>query len=473
MQFQNRIISASKKVKDLLDIFQKYPGKFIYIVNENNFLLGVVSEGDVRRFLIKSENLNSSADQVMNKNFTFIREDFYVKDVNKHMLFLQKNKECPILNNEGKLLAIKEPLDRKFIPIAMPDISGSEKEELLEVFNSTFISSNSKSVQTFEKMFLKFIDQKFGTSVSNGTLALELAIKSLGFKEGSKIGVPNYSFGATINAVINCGFEPVLIDCNENLLIDFNHLKKINNLSGLIYVSLYGYANNIIEIAEYCTEKNILLIEDNAEGLGTSVNKVKLGGFGDASTYSFFANKLITTGEGGFVTFKNENHFKLSLLIKNHGMSVERKYFHEVVGNNYRLTGLQAAIGIGQLKRVNDFLIRRNYIGNKYDNELNISTKYFKLITGKNIFNSYWLYPLIIKDELEKKELVERFSSLNIEVREIFIPFHEMKIFSNYKVNNFEYSSFKGIVLPTYPLLKDSDINLIIETINTWSKKLQ
>ena len=139
-------------------------------------------------------------------------------------------------------------------------------------------------------------------------------------------------------------------------------------------MSLYGYANNIIEIAEYCTEKNILLIEDNAEGLGTSVNNVKLGGFGDASTYSFFANKLITTGEGGFVTFKNENHFKLSLLIKNHGMSVERKYFHEVVGNNYRLTGLQAAIGIGQLKRVNDFLIRRNYIGNKYDNELNIST---------------------------------------------------------------------------------------------------
>jgi len=471
MQFQSRIVSPKSKIKDLLVIFQKHPSKFIYVVDNRNILLGLISEGDLRRFLINSDTFDYTASEVMVKKFIFIREDFYAKDINENLLFLQKNKECPIIKNDGTLLTIKEPLNRKFIPIAMPDIGGSEKEELLDVFNSTFISSNSKAVQTFEKGFLKFLDQKFGTTVSNGTLALELAIKSLGFKKGCKIGVPNYSFGATINAVINCGFEPVLIDCEKNLLLDLKHLVKINDLSGLIYVSLYGYANNIKEVADYCSSNGVLLIEDNAEGLGTSINDVKLGKFGDASTYSFFANKLITTGEGGFVTFKNEDNLKKSLLIKNHGMSPDRKYFHEVVGNNYRLTGLQAAIGIGQLKRIDDFLERRNNIGKRYDKELNLSNKYTKVNPGKDNFNSYWLYPLIILDETDKKDLFERFNSLNIELREIFIPFHQMKVFESYKIKNYQYSTFEGVVLPTYPLLKEDEISLIIETINRWVKK--
>jgi perosamine synthetase len=471
MQFQNRIVHPELPIKDLLAIFQKNPSKFIYVVNPSKILLGLISEGDLRRFFIKSDSFDYVASDVMINKFTFIRADFYAQDVNENLLFLQKHKECPIINNDGTLLSIEEPLNRQFIPIAMPDISGSEREELLAVFNSTFISSNSKAVETFEKGFLKFLDQKFGTSVSNGTVALELALKSLGFEKDSKIGVPNYSFGATINAVINCGFEPVLIDCGKNLLMDLTHLAKINNLSGLIYVSLYGYANNIKEVSDYCSNNGVLLIEDNAEGLGTSINNTKLGKFGNASTYSFFANKLITTGEGGFVTFKNEEDYKKSLLIKNHGMSVDRKYFHEVVGNNYRMTGLQAAIGIGQLKRIDYFLERRNNIGKRYDKELCISKKYLKVSPGRDNFNSYWLYPIVILDNMEKIDLFERFNSLSIELREIFIPFHEMEIFGSYKIKNFEYSTFEGLVLPTYPLLKDDDISLIIETINIWAKK--
>ena len=471
MQFQTRLVSPKTKIKELLSVFQNNPGKFLYVVDVTNILLGVVSEGDLRRFLISSNSFDFITSDVMRKSFTFVRQDFYAKDINDNLVFLQKHKECPVVKHDGTLLDIREPLNRAFIPIAMPDISGSEKEELLDVFNSSFISSNSKAVQTFEKRFLEFLDQNYGTTVSNGTLALELAIKSLGFNKGAKIGVPNYSFGATINAVINCGFEPVLINCDNNLLMDRKHLLAVGDLSGLIYVSLYGYANNIKEVAGYCANKGIFLIEDNAEGLGTSIGNVKLGKYGDASTYSFFANKLITTGEGGFVTFKNEKNLKKSLLIKNHGMSPDRKYFHEVVGNNYRLTGMQAAIGIGQLKRIDDFLERRNHIGKRYDKELNSSKKYFKVNPGIDNFNSYWLYPIIISEKTQKLDLFERFNSLNIELREIFIPFHEMKVFENYKIKDFEYSKFDGVVLPTYPLLNEDEISLIIETINAWAKK--
>jgi perosamine synthetase len=347
----------------------------------------------------------------------------------------------------------------KKISIANPILDRSDINNAYKVLKSGWISSRGEFVSKFEKKFQNFFKGGFPLSVSNGTSALELAIKSLGIKKGDEIIAPNFTFAASVNAIINCNAKPVLVDVEEHTwTISLNEIKRkiTKKTRAIIMVHIFGQPCKIDEIKNFAKKKKIFLIEDCAESLGAKYKGRLVGLDGDCSCHSFYANKTITTGEGGMVVFKKKNFFNKAKIIKNHGMS-KKKYFHEYIGSNYRLTNIQAAIGCAQMNKINKLILMRKKIFENYDNLL--SDKLFYKIHRNNwSINSYWLYYLIIKKKVNRAKIIKKLSLKGIEVSPTFYPLNTMKIYKKYASGSFKNSEkigLNGICLPSSGLSLD------------------
>lgn len=255
-----------------------------------------------------------------------------------------------------------------FIPISMPWITSKEKENVLEAVNSTWVSSKGKFINELENKKLLTKTNK-NLCVSNGTIALCLAFESLLGRKQKKILVPNLTFGATANAIVQSNNIPVFyeqIDSGSSLEPDYKSIEDsgiINEISALVIVHLFGEACNLLKAKEFCQKHNLLLIEDCAEApLAKDINGIQTGTIGDSSTFSFFANKVISTGEGGLTSFIKEEFYEKAKVIRDHGMDPEKKYMHNISGSNYRMTNVQAAMGIAQISRVDEIIELRNKI---------------------------------------------------------------------------------------------------------------
>ena len=340
------------------------------------------------------------------------------------------------------------------IPLAKPLIENDDIYIVNKALKSGWISSKGPYIKKFEKKFQKFLGGGYAVSVSNGTAALELGIKSLGIKPGDEIIVPNFTFAASINAIINCGVIPVLADVEDgNWTIKLSEIKKkiTKKTKAIMLVHVYGQPCYIDEIKKFSNQKKILIIEDCAEALGSRYKKKTVGLDGDCSCHSFFANKTMTTGEGGMVVFKNKKFFERAQIIKNHGMSHKKKYFHEFVGSNYRLTNIQAAIGYSQLKKIKKILNIRKKIFDNY-NKLLSDDFFYKIPSNNWSTNSYWLYYIIVKKKINRDKLIKRLLAKGIEVRPTFYPLHLMNIYKDFAKGSFKNSEkigFKGICLPS------------------------
>lgn len=349
------------------------------------------------------------------------------------------------------------------IPIATPTIEKSEIKAVSKVIRSKWISSKGPFIKKFENKFKEFLGGGHPVAVSNGTHALQLGISALGIKPGDEIILPNLTFGASINAIINCGAKPVLVDVDRDTwTIDINQIKKATNrkTKAIMLVHVYGIACKIKEIKKFARKKKLYLIEDCAEALGAKYKNKIIGLDGDCSCHSFFANKTITTGEGGMVVFKKKTTYLNALKIKNHGMSFEKKYFHDIVGSNYRLTNLQAAIGVEQLKKVKKLLKIRKKIFNIYDSLID-DKLFFKLPKNNWSENSYWLYVIIPKKKINRMKLINYFKKKGVELSSTFYPLHQMKPFKKYSFGKFKNSNFignNGICLPSSGLFKKDQI---------------
>jgi perosamine synthetase len=472
MYWKERCIDFNSNVSLLLDRLQKSEGSVLYIIDDESRLKGTVTDGDLRRFLIANPScdvLKETAGRVMNESFVYENVgEVFKREFDEY----RKYKEIPLCDFGGRLIDVISIEKDDFIPIAAPSLGRLEKQYLNECFDSDFISSNSSMVASFERSFLNTVNAEYGTSVSNGTVALELIIRSLDLKPGSCIGVPNYTFAASINAIINCGFVPLILDCREDLLLD-ESMVPWSRLDALIYVSIYGNAFNIELVRDLAKENNVFLIGDHAEGLGCMVNEEHIGNYCDAASYSFFANKLITTGEGGFITFNRKDLLDKALVIKNHGMNPKVKYDHIEVGGNYRMTGLQASIGLAQLERYSEFLTKRQVIGNNYFMAISAFKHDVRPMSQTiNHVGSFWLYPLIV-EESKLSSLENILSESRIEIRRIFQPLCDMPIYTPFIEAGTVYRRFHGVVLPTHPGLTMGHVTKIINIINKWVKQLQ
>jgi len=281
--------------------------------------------------------------------------------------------------------------------------------------------------------------------------------------------VPSFTYIASVNAIHYTGAKPVLVDSEFDFWqMDTEDVKKkiTSSTKAILAVHLYGHTCEMDELVKICKEHNLYLIEDTAEAFGSKYNGKFAGTFGDISTFSFFGNKTITTGEGGMVSTNSKELYDLVLRLKGQGLAVGKEYFHDIVGYNYRLTNICSAIGCAQLEKATDIITKKREIANWYNNQLNDLP--FQLHKeSKDVFHTYWMYTVMVDDAEKRDELRTFLKEKGIETRPTFHPVHQMPMYykegASFPVA--ESLAIRGINLPSYPELDESDVNYISEQI--------
>jgi len=255
------------------------------------------------------------------------------------------------------------------IPVYQPAISDKAKEYVNDCLDSSWISSKGKYVQMFEDKFSMMTGVRYAATCSNGTCALHLALMALGIGEGDEVIVPTFTYVASVNAIRYTGATPVFVDCDAKTwqLDPDDVAKKITpKTKAIMVVHLYGHPADMAAINWMAHGKGLFVIEDCAEAFGSKFRGEHVGQFGDISTYSFFGNKTITTGEGGMVVTNNEALYDRVLKLKGQGLAQHRQYWHDTIGYNYRMTNIQAAIGVSQLEISDNLLRAKRIIADHY-----------------------------------------------------------------------------------------------------------
>jgi perosamine synthetase len=354
-------------------------------------------------------------------------------------------------------------------PVYQPSLNGNEKKYVNECLDSTWISSKGRFIANFEAGFSEFTKIKHVIAVPNGTIALHLALLTLGIKRGDEVIVPTLTYVATANSVTYTGAKPVFVDSlSGTWQIDPDDIRRkiTKRTKAIMPVHLYGYPSNMNEIKKMAEEFNLLIVEDCAESFGTKLNGTHVGNFGDISAFSFFGNKTITTGEGGIVATNNKKIFQLATRLKGQGLAKNREYWHDIVGYNYRMTNICAAIGLAQLERVNHIIKKKRQIANWYYNSLKNLNLEFHNETN-DVFHSYWMVNILVKNYKDRDKLREYLKANSIETRPVFFPIHTMPIYKT-KGQKFpvaEGIARRGITLPSYPALTKEDVFYISSKI--------
>lgn len=457
----------------------------IFVITKKNKIYGSISDGDLRRGLLKNNLSVIDYDSRLIQKKPIIAK---IDDDKKKILNLLdptlnkiKIKCIPLINSKKEIVDISTVYDLGRIPVLSPQISIKERSNVLDCINSGWISSVGSYVEKFEKNFSNYLGGGYSLTVSNGTTAIELALRALDVGQGDEVLLPNFTFAATINAVINSKATPKLIDIDrETWTIDVNQIQKqiTNKTKAIIPVHIYGQSARSDEIRKIAKKNKLLIIEDCAEALGGTYKKRLIGREGDASTFSFYPNKLITTGEGGMVVFKDKKIFNKAKKLRNQGRSTTKVFWHDFAGFNFRMTNIQAAIGVAQLERIKDFLKSRKNVFKIYDNLFGKHEDIDLLPKNNWSQNSLWLYTILINtlNEFKRDLLIKRLAKLGIETRPGFYPLNTMdayKKFGKGKYQNSEKISYTSISLPSSASLIKSDISYIYKNVISEKKKLE
>lgn len=464
-------VPPSSSIKNAMININKNKTGIIF-VTKNKFILGVVTDGDIRRHLIKNKKIDSKIKILMNKNFISInsfetRENiFRITEKFKH-----KIRVFPIVNKNNELVDFIFDNQIHKIPIYKPYLEGNERNYLLNCLSKNWISSGGYYVLDFENKFSKIFSNRKSLAVTSGTTALHLALVSLGIGDGDEVIVPNLTFAAVINSVLYTKAKPVVVDINKDKwTINCSEIEKSisKKTKAIIPVHIFGNPCEMNKIKKIAKKYNIFVIEDCAEAIGSKFRNKNIGTFGDCSIFSFFGNKTITTGEGGMILFKKNKHFQIAKKLRDHGMSTKKKYYHEEIGFNYRMTNMQAAIGLAQLERYKKIVRKKINIAKQYKKNLS-NNKILKFQDDeKKSLNSYWAIAVLLKKNFNFNSVEEKFNNAGIEIRNFFYPLNKQKIYKKFaKKNKYITDEFykNGILLPTYPSLNNSDIKYICENL--------
>ncbi|MDD2759812.1 MAG: aminotransferase class I/II-fold pyridoxal phosphate-dependent enzyme [Methylomonas sp.] len=433
-----------------------------FVVNDHGVLCGTVTDGDIRRGLLNDVDLDQSIERVMTRQCVYgLVDDDYEALVGK---VSNKIKIIPVIDKAGKVVSYFQYNQSLNFPVAIPNLNGNEFKYLFDAFFSTWISSSGKYINKFEEGFANYADCSHGVAVSNGTVALHLALLALGVGAGDEVIVPDLTFAATINAVLHAGATPVIVDvelaswCIDPVEIDAAITDKTK---AVIPVHLYGQPCDMDAILDISRNRGISIVEDCAEAHGATYSGRKVGSFGSIGCFSFFGNKVITTGEGGMCVTNDAELDERMRVLRDHGMSKSKRYWHDVVGYNYRMTNLQAAIGLAQLERISEIHRNRECYEQMYKDAL----KHIKQIEfQKDDFQKRrkitWLVSLLMQGQNEREGFISGLKQLGIDARPFFYPLSDMPIFKNYckrPTKNAKLLSSRGLNLPTYESLKSVD----------------
>jgi perosamine synthetase len=362
------------------------------------------------------------------------------------------------------------------IPVAEPDIGDEELKKVIEAVKSGWVSSKGPFIDEFEEKFSSYIGVEHGIAVSNGTGAIHLALTALEVKHKDEVIVPALTFASVANAVLYTGAKPVFVDSHiDYWCINPSKLEEriTKKTKAIIPVHLYGHPCDMDSIMKIAKNYDLYVIEDCAEAHGAEYKGRKVGTFGDIACFSFYGNKIITTGEGGMCLTNDEDLARKMRMLRDHGMDIKRRYWHDVVGFNYRMTNLQAALGVAQLEKIDNFIQRKRKIAKIYASFLeNVQgiVLHPEMPWAKNV---YWLYSILIDNKsygISRDELIDKLAENGIETRRFFYTLHLMPPYKRYAVNcRFpiaEKLSSSGINLPSSVKLTEEETSEVVRLIH-------
>jgi perosamine synthetase len=368
------------------------------------------------------------------------------------------------------------------IRVFEPLLGKTEKKFINKSLNNGYVSSSGPSVIQFEKKWAQYCDRKYGVSVSNGTVALQLALKILNLNKGDEVIMPSNTIISCAMAAVYNDLKIVPIDCKlDDWCIDENLIeKKINNRTkAILFVNIFGHPCDIDKIKKIAKKYNLYVIEDAAESHGSKYKNKICGSFGDISTFSFYANKLITTGEGGMLVMNNKKLYQKALFYRNLCFNNSQRFKHYDLGFNFRFTNLQADLGLAQMTKI-DFLIKKKIqIAKQYIYEFR-NQNFFSFVNDKSwAFNTYWMFGIVIKNKkITAKSLIKKLKKFEIETRPFFFGLHKQPILKNKYIKknncpNTDYISKYGLYLPTGYNLDKKKIKKISKITLEIFKKLK
>jgi perosamine synthetase len=375
-----------------------------------------------------------------------------------------------------------QPAPREYVPdgaapyiaVAGTDLGGNERRYLNECVSSNWISSQGPFVERFEEAFAGAVGCRCGVACSSGTSALHLALAALGIGEGDEVIVPAFTMIATANAVRYTGARPVLVDAEaETWNIDPAQIEAriTPRTRAVIVAHIYGHPADMASIVAVARRHGLYVVEDAAEAPGATYQGSPVGSLGDVAAFSFYANKIVSTGEGGMVTSNDPQIAELARRLRDHAFSEDRHFWHAYVGYNYRMSNLQAAVGLAQTERFSDLVQRRRANKGRYSARLGSVTGLALPGEREGVRSVYWMYGVLVDEAfgMGRDELREWLAQRGVETRTFFVPIHLQPIyFERFKDERFPVSESlcqKGLYLPSGPLLTDEQIAYIAQCI--------
>ncbi len=355
------------------------------------------------------------------------------------------------------------------IPVSKPIISSEDIRLVTDAVSSGWVSSQGAYIERFEREFADFCGVRHCVAVSNGTVAIHLALKVLNIGRGDEVIVPDLTFVATANAVVLAEATPVFADVrHSDWCLDPASVESLitPRTRAIIPVHLYGHPAAMDELRSLAQKYDLKIIEDAAEAHGADYRGRKVGGLGDCATFSFYGNKIITTGEGGAITTDSAEVAQRARFLRDHGMSKDRRYWHTEVGYNYRMTNLQAALGVAQLAKIGAFLQERTRILESYRFHLErhglTLNPHLAAMRPVN-----WITCVLLEgvSREERDTVIARLYANGIDTRPFFYPLSALPMYERKSSPVSENLSSRGINLPTYPGLSDSDIERICRAL--------
>ena len=442
----------------------------VFMVDHDSRVLGMLTDGDVRRALLAGAELGDAAAPGMNRNFVSGRSS--APHADNIALLSDRIRHVPVLDEAGRLVDLLSWAEMLRIPLMQPSLGGNELRNVSDCITSGWISSQGEYVRRFEAQFTEFLGGGHAVAVSNGTAALHLALKAVGIGPGDEVIVPDLTFAAVANVVIHCGATPVLADVDaETWTLDAREVagKITDRTRALIPVHLYGHPCEMDGLRNLAEQHQLRIIEDCAEAQGALFRGQQVGTIGHVGCFSFFSNKVITTGEGGMVTTSDPDIADKVRILRDHGMRPGKRYWHDDVGFNYRMTNLQAAVGVAQMERVDKFLRRRHEIGERYIAQLGNLAGLVMPPRQQWAKTIYWIFSMLVDSDeagITRDELSEQLHQRGIETRPLFYPLHEQPPYKS--TERFPVASRlsdQGISLPSGNDISDAEIDRVCSDV--------
>ncbi len=466
-------VSTNATIRDALAAIDRGGlGTAIVVDPATGGLHGLVTDGDVRRALLAGATLDAPLAPV-------VRTDATVGHVGMDRdalaaLFSEQVRVLPVLDDEGRVADVAVLDRRVHLPVAEPELGDRELAYVAECILSGWISSAGRFVTRFEELFAELCGTRYAVSTSNGTTALHLALLAAGVGPGDEVIVPSLTFIASANSVVYCGARPVLVDVDPvtwTLDPDAVAAAITPATKAIMPVHLYGHPADMDPLLALAREHGLAVIEDAAEAHGARYKGRPVGGLGDLGTFSFYGNKIVTTGEGGMVVTDDPALAETMRILRDHGTQPGRRYWHPVVGFNYRLTNLQAAVGVAQMERLDDILAAKRRIAGWYDAGLADVPGLTLPPRAPWADNVFWLYSVLLDEEelgLTRDEAMAKLAEQDIDTRPLFPPVHTQPMFA--EGADLPVSTDlarRGISLPSAAALRESEAQRVVEALAT------